>query len=268
MSPRMTLAALTLGWAIACPASVRGAQPSKEEIQKLVGQLGSANGQVAAKAGKRLAEIGMPALGLVSQAAFEDKDKRQRAQAEAVVQQIIRNTQAALEKRLGKRTKNAVIYPVRSDALARVLPAFLVYAVRYPRYPVAVRPPAPLKAQNLFIVDADGQMDDVSDFKGLEDFFRANVGNGLRKADVKDAAVAWLALSQELVQDGFFKFSIPDDAIKVGRARAGLQVFARAVVRPGMGNQGYIQVTITFDTTGQLDSITEEKKIRTGTRPK
>jgi hypothetical protein len=265
MSPRMTLAALTLGWALANPAGVRGAQPSKEQIQQLVGQLGSANGPVADKAGKRLAEIGMPALAAVRQAAFQDKDKRQRRQAEEVVQQIVRKTQAALEKRLGKRTKSAVIYPLTNDALARVFPAFLVYAVRYP---LTVRPPAPLKAQNLFIVDADGQMDDVTDFKGLEDFFRANVGQGLRKAAVKDAAVAWLALSQELVQDGFFKFSVPDDAVKVGRARAGLQAVARAVVRPERGNQGYIQVTITFDMTGQLDSITEEKKIRTGTRPK
>jgi hypothetical protein len=272
MNLRVTLPALILGWAMVVPAKGRAAdrspQASPEEIQKLVGQLGGTQAEVVHKAKQRLVEIGMPALAAVSSAAFQEGNKAQRRDAEEVAQQIAKNAQAALEKRLGKRTKDAIIYRLTNDALANIFPAYLVYAVRYPLYPTRVRPPAPLKAQNLFIVDRDGQMDYVTDFKGLEEFFRNHVGKGLKEARVQKAAIAWLALSQELEQDGYFQFSIAGDSVKVGRVKAGLQVVGRAVVQPAQGDKGSIEVTLTFDMTGDLQELAEEKKLHAGTRPK
>jgi hypothetical protein len=242
---------------------------SAQEIDKLVGQLGEPNSKETSQAKKRLAAIGMRALPALRRASFQDTNKPQRAQAEAVIKQITEQARQALITRLGKRNKAAVIAQVTDPEVARAFPEFLAFAVRYPLYPVAVRPPAPLKQRNLFLVDRDGQMDYLFDFQGLNDFFREHIGKqGLKKETVKMAIHAWLAMSQEFSQDGFLTFTITGKDIQVGTGAAGLKGTGRAVIKPAMGNKGFIEVTMLFGLTGELDGIKENKRIIMGIRPK
>jgi hypothetical protein len=65
------------------------------------------------------------------------------------------------------------------------------------------------------VVRADGAVDRLANIGALEAFFRAALRPVTADATAKDAAKAWLRLVEEFHQDGFFEFSIPDDALKV-----------------------------------------------------
>jgi hypothetical protein len=114
-------------------------------------------------------------------------------------------------------------------------------------------------------VDKDGQMDHLTDFKGMEEFFRDHVGTVIKESKARDIARAWLAMSEELSQDGFFKFT---KGVKVGPGKTGLEAVGKATVKQEMGNKGSIEVTIVFELDGMLSDISEKKHLRTGIRPK
>jgi hypothetical protein len=244
-------------------AAEEKAKATPEQIKKLVDELGAASKDAADRARKRLAEIGPAALSALRKAVAGNKDP---APARAVVVLITRQEQKKLEEQLARRkSTRAIVYPVADASVARVFPAYLVLAVRFPLYPLAVQPRAPLKSQNLFIVDKDGQMDHVTDFKGMEDFFRANIGTVVKESQAREAARAWLSMSAELAQDGYFKFI---NTVKVGPAKTGLKAIAKATVKPEMGNKGFIEVTMTFEIDGALGEISEKKNLLAGIRPK
>jgi hypothetical protein len=268
------LTALVLCTLFAGGAGLRAGDEAKEkataeEIKKLVGQLGAAGKDDRTRAEKRLVEIGAPALAALREAAFQNKDKALAKTARGVVTQIAARAQKALAERLTKRkAKNYVLRRVGGDAAARALPANLVFAVRFSHYPVAVRPPAPLRLNNLFILEKDGQWQHVYDFQGLHAFCKDNLGRVLKEEDARNVARAWLEMSQELIQDGYYKFSIPEDDIKVDSTKTGLKVTARAVVKPEMGNKGRLQVEAEFEMTGTLDSLKQDNKLVRGIRPR
>ena len=62
-------------------------------------------------------------------------------------------------------------------------------------------------------------------------------------------------MGQELVQDGYYKFSIPSDGIKIGQAATGVKIVARAVVKAEKGNEGFLQVRLEYGLTGDLDKV-------------
>src|SRR5438132_545991 len=98
---------------------------------------------------------------------------------------------------------------LREGALDRSFPSDLFFSATFRQFPVARLAPEPLKSQNLFIVHADGKIDHVTDTKDLEAFFRSHVQPVKDEAAAKDAAHAWLLLSEQLKQDGFYKFELP-----------------------------------------------------------
>src|SRR5262249_38068755 len=105
----------------------------------------------------------------------------------------------------------------------------------------------------------------LSDTKTLEKFFRS-ASHGSREADQAKAAVrAWLRLSSQLKQDGFYRFSLMDDSTKVEKEKGGLIAAGKMVVMQG-GN-GSIEAKLTFDADGKLVKVVEESKIRPGPRP-
>jgi hypothetical protein len=56
----------------------------------------------------------------------------------------------------------------------------------------------------------DGKVQHLTDTKGLEAFFRSVLALVKDERSLKDSAGAWLRLTEEFKQDGFFKFSIPE----------------------------------------------------------
>jgi hypothetical protein len=240
-----------------------------EEITKLVEQLGAAGKDDRTRAEKRLREIGPAALAALRQTLFQTKDKALARAARDVVGQIGHKVQKALEARLAKRkAKDCTIRRLQDDAVAQAFPGRLVLAVSFRLYPVAVRPPAPLRVQNLFIVGKDEEQEHITDFQGLQTFFKENLGQVLTEDKAKKAARAWLEMSQVLAQDGYYKFSISNKDLTAGPAKTGVQATGKAVVKPENGNQGQIQVTIQFGLTGELESVKEKKDLVRGKRPR
>jgi hypothetical protein len=271
--PRSIILSVLAAWFFL--AGARGAEPVKDqvsagEIAKLVGQLGAPGKATAERAGNRLVKIGPVALAALRKAIAQDPKKPLAKSARAVVARIARASQKTLENYLAKlKARPAVVRQVTNDSLARVFPAVLVFSVRFPLYPRAVRPPPGLKANNLFIVDdRDSEPEQVINFKELEAYFRAHLAPVKGKRQAGDVARAWLWMSQELSQDGFLRFSMPADAVKVGLEITTLKAIGRATVKPEKGNKGHIQVTITFDVGGLLEDVKETKDITPGTRPK
>jgi hypothetical protein len=183
--------------------------------------------------------------------------------AEPDVKKAEKNVLDRLEE-LGAGRRRASL--VSDEPVARALPGQLVFAVRFPLYPVARVPPEPLKPQNLFAVGADYEPKLINDPRGLEEFFRAAAGPVKDEETARYYALAWLRLTEELAQDGFYKFSTLEEATKIGDDRGGKKVTTKAVVMGG-GN-GEIVVTLTFDAVGKLSHVDEKVHLKPGPRPR
>jgi hypothetical protein len=160
------------------------------------------------------------------------------------------------------------VLPVTDAAVTRAFPGCIFYVVRFPQYPVAFAPPAPLAVSNLFVVRPDGTVAPMTTSAALEAFFRAHLTPVTTEPQARTAVQAWLRLAPELRQDGFFQFAIPGDAIHAGPIDGGgWQVTGKAVVVPRGGNRGEIAATLTFDTAGALTNVSEVVRLTRGIRP-
>jgi hypothetical protein len=90
----------------------------------------------------------------------------------------------------------------------------------------------------------------------------------LEEDEARIAASAWLRLVQEFMQDGYYKFSIPANELKVGPGKTGLVASGKAVVKPENGNKGEIRATLRFGMTGELEGVDDEKDVVKGKRPR
>jgi len=167
-----------------------------------------------------------------------------------------------------KGAERARLISVSDVAVARAFPALEFYVVRFRQYPTAEIPPAPLTANNLFVVKPDGAVERLRDARALERFFRETLAPTKAEPDAEEAAAAWLRLTEEFHQDGFFEFAVPRGAIRVASTgTGGLQVTGRADVTPRGGNTGAIVATLTFDRAGRLASASETATVHKGVRP-
>jgi hypothetical protein len=180
--------------------------------------------------------------------------------------EIQKQIQELAAKELAVREKvngmGAMFIRVDDPGLSVVFPRHLSYAVIFRQFPVGRLPPAPFKTQNLFIA-GKGSTLHVTDAKEVEKFFKSTLSPVKEEYTAKNAARAWLALSEQLKQDGFFRFAIPDEFLKWDAKDR--QASGKAEVKQG-GN-GDISVTLTFDEDGNLARVSEEVKIRPGPRP-
>jgi len=153
------------------------------------------------------------------------------------------------------------------EAVRKLFPDHVIVNARYRLFPVAQRLPENMSASNLFAVDKDGKVEHLKDVKELEKFFQKNL-NPVTKKGLQPAVTAWLGLSQEFVQDGFYKFEAPGGKEPFESTGSGdgkhLTVSTRIVVMAG-GN-GEIKATLTFQD-GRLAKVEEVAKVRPGPRP-
>jgi hypothetical protein len=182
-------------------------------------------------------------------------------------EEVKRNAEAiakadqAAKDHLGKlKGVGARVEYIKDDAVESAFPRYYLFAVLFPQFPVGRVPPKDLKASNLFAVDGEGKVTALTDRAGLEKFFQANV-TAKNEAGKKTAIEAWLRLSQQYHQDGFYAFGLMKDALKVeGKKASGVVVAMR-------GGSGTLSATLTFDDDGKLDKVSEEAKLRRGPRP-
>ena len=160
------------------------------------------------------------------------------------------------------------VIPVEDNFIARVFPGYAFYVLRFLQYPAARVPPARLSANNLFVAKPDGSVDVLRDAAGLETFFRAMLAPMRTEGDAKDAVVAWLRLTQEFRQDGFFQFLIGPDTVRVAKlGETPLRATGKTVVDRRGGNMGEIDAALTFDAAGRLVSVSETANLKRGIRP-
>jgi hypothetical protein len=203
----------------------------------------------------------LAALFLLAQieAAAQDTTKQPTAEdvakAEKAVKEQLENYKAA----------HGQVKQVKDEAVAKAFPSYTFFAVLYRQFPVGRVVPKPLKPANLFAVGRDFKPKLLNDVKELENFFRTTAVMAKEVQQAKAITHAWLTLSPELRQDGFYQFKVMDDSTKVAKDGSGMSASGKVVVMRG-GN-GAIDATLRFDSDGKLVKVDEKAKIRPGPRP-
>jgi hypothetical protein len=163
-----------------------------------------------------------------------------------------------------KKAGSGQVAGLKEAALAKAVPGQAFFSLRFRQYPIAFEAPAGLAASNVLAVGAGDKVTLLSSAKELEAFAKANV-TAKDDAAGKMAAAAWLLLSAEIIQDGFYKFQVSEESLKT--AKDGDKLVASGRILVTQGGNGEIAVQLTFDATGKLAKVEETQKIRPGPRP-
>lgn len=150
------------------------------------------------------------------------------------------------------------------EAVRQAFPAYQIVNARFRQFPVARILPEGMRASNLFAVDKDGKIEHLKDVKAMQRFFHDNHPVAKTEKDAKGMLAAWLVLTQEFHQDGFFKFEVLVKEFAVA-ADVGLNARGRLVVMQG-GN-GDLVAELEYDKEGKLAKVNEKAGIRPGPRP-
>jgi len=198
---------------------------------------------------------------LLAGGAAGDTTKRPTADDVAKAEKAVRQELEKVKGGHGQFTR------VEDDAVAKTFPGYVFFTVLFRQYPVAPVVPEGLKPSNVFAVGPDGKPQLINDQKAMEKFFTEHARVKDTFEEGRAAVRAWLRLSPELLQDGFYSFVIEDKSVT---ARIPMQgdssAEGKAVVMRG-GN-GAVAVKMTFNTgAGKITSITQDSKIRPGPRP-
>ena len=152
--------------------------------------------------------------------------------------------------------------------LAKFFPKYQFVAVHFAEWPVPRMPPDPLKARNVFVVLPDGKIENLTQVKDIEALYK-------RVVEIKgttppeDALDVWFRLSQELQQDGYFKFNFDKGKIKVNMQGGNGLFIGELKVVEEMGNKGSLEATITYDSkSGKVSKVEEKGSVMAGIRPR
>jgi hypothetical protein len=172
----------------------------------------------------------------------------------------------ALKAHLKKiKAKDAEVNPVKYEAIQRSLPGHHFFGVLFRQHPVPRMPPKGFKPSNVCVVKPDGNLEFFTSARELEKFFKMRLPPAKTDAQYKDAVRSWLRVAQELYQDGFYKFTLMDEATSVIPIKAGKIVTGKVVVMAG-GN-GVLSARIIFNKAGKITKVSEDSKIVQGVRP-
>ena len=150
------------------------------------------------------------------------------------------------------------------SAVAKTFADYHIINARFRIYPLARQVPDGLNTSSLFAVNKDGKVEFLKDAKSLQKFFRAHEAKITDEDGAKTLLAAWLTLTQEFHQDGFFKFDVLSKEFAV-TGKGELKATGRAVVMAG-GN-GQLSADLVIDKDGKLAKVDEKAEIRRGPRP-
>ncbi len=170
-----------------------------------------------------------------------------------------------VEARLSKLSvQPQTVIPISAPFIRTSFPNDFLFAVRFRLYPITVLPPEPLKSQNIIVVNGEA-VTDLTSVPTMESWFRRNYLPAPDSARQKQAARAWLSLSAELRQDGFYTFEINEEGIATSRREGMIRATGKATVTGG--GTGEIRATLVFDNAGKVDRIEETSTVKPGVRP-
>jgi hypothetical protein len=204
--------------------------------------------------------VGMFLILVGGSAARADDDKKDKPTMEE-----IEKAQKAIQAKYEVLNQPGAppLTPLTDAALGKAFADRLFFSAIYRQYPVARLAPKGMKSQNVFIVTKDGGVEHLTGAKELEKFFRDHLGAIRSEDDAKNSTRAWLAVGQQFVQDGFFRFKVPDKDLS-GSAK---KMSGKAVAEPNRGDKGFLQATLTFDDDGKLAKVEEVNTLKAGVRP-
>ncbi len=180
---------------------------------------------------------------------------------------------AAVEAWLKRSVPDAVggsqTQAIVDERLTRVMPRDRFVSLRFREFPIAQTPVQPLNQRNVFVVDAQDRAKHLENRTALvADFLRRAPRVEGRQGAV-DLAAAYLAVSKEFSQDGFFRFQKPGQP-KVTTRSGALIVELGLGVEPNGGDRGSLDGVFTFGRDGaqfRLTKIEEKDSIQPGVRP-
>jgi len=200
-------------------------------------------------------------LAIVSPAVWaDDAEPKKKKLSKEDIEKAEKAVNAYVEKQKATNGKTA---RVSDEVVEKALPGHAVFTLMFRQFPVARQLPEGFQAANLLVVSGD-KVQLINSSKDLKKFFEEKSAKAGKEDDAKDAARAWLRLSQELLQDGFYAFKLEDDSTKA-EGKDARTVTAKVSVTKG-GN-GTLEATLKFDKEGKLTAIDETAKIKPGPRP-
>jgi hypothetical protein len=164
------------------------------------------------------------------------------------------------------RARGYHLVPVKDPAVTNVIGDELI-AVRFMHWPLSFPAPKPLKGNALFTQSSGGTLIALTDTYALESFFRQKLAPVKGESAAKDALRAWLKLSEEFFQDGYYSFALAENSFKVFFASNGLSVVGEDPVKPGHGDRGALTGNLVFDSSGKLLHGRTKSTLRAGVRP-
>jgi hypothetical protein len=177
--------------------------------------------------------------------------------------------QKAVSDELTKQNINGGrVNPVQDDTVNKMVADFQFVAVVFSPYPVARPTPKGFNQANVYAVSKDGTLKLLTTSDELQKFFASNAAPAKDEKSAKEALSAWLRLTQEFSQDGFFEFAIDADSLKVEKVKDGFKATGKNAVVQKNGNSGEIEATLTFDSDGKLTKADETRNVKAGARPK
>jgi hypothetical protein len=147
------------------------------------------------------------------------------------------------------------------ETLSNVFPDDRFYTVRFIRYPRAVKPPTPLKLENLVSVSQDGSVQRIESLDALKKLFEKKAAEVQTEDQARAVLRACLRLAEEFYQDGYYVFDTPEQSISVVHSDANWTVSGKAAVT--QGGKGEIKVSMT---TGAPGNVAIEGKVRPDSR--
>jgi hypothetical protein len=160
--------------------------------------------------------------------------------------------------------RSATLLPIESSELKTLFANTSFFALRFRQFPVAIAPPKPLASNNVFAVSAK-KVTHLVDVTALGRHFQNNLKPIDNQKAARSAAVAFLQLSEELHQDGFFQFQKPQ--VKVTSAKGGFIARGEGKVVPQRGDRGSLTVSLSF-LQGKLENVRPGGKVSAGIRPR
>lgn len=159
------------------------------------------------------------------------------------------------------------ILSIDDDPVVKAFSFQRFYTLHFRRYPVAPALPESLTYNNLLVLYANENVELIRDTNALEAFFRPQLLRVVSEAQARNVVKAWLRLTQEFHQDGFFQFSIPDGGILVLHESGSIRASGKEDVVSDYGNSGGIAVSLSFDSAGKLMDVKETANVIAGRRP-
>jgi hypothetical protein len=197
----------------------------------------------------------------------KEKDQQDEAQREVKLDKPTATVTQFLKEKHPAALEHGQLAPLNDERLAALFPKREFFTLRFRQWPVAFEVPKGLSAGNVCVLAGD-KVTLISDASQLEAFFQKQLAPAKRDDEQQAAVLAWLRISQEMHQDGFYRFEPLDEKVVQFGPDTGERVATGSTrVEPKGGNAGQITVALAFTNEGAMKSAVEKADLKEGVRP-